>query len=77
MTLHPSFHSEFTRYHEHELRQKLARPTRPRRDRAKRTEASSEALPALVRAAQSGDRAKAPIRSSQAPRRTTWATVRR
>ena len=55
MTLHPSFHSEFTRQHERDLRRGLARPARPRRSETKLVDAPADELAALVRAARSGD----------------------
>ena len=54
MSLHPSFHIEFTRQHERELRRRLAKPTRSRRDETGRTDGTSE-LAELVPAARAGD----------------------
>jgi RNA polymerase sigma factor (sigma-70 family) len=55
MTLHPSFHSEFTRQHEREVRRALAKPARSRREAAGRTDETADELGALVQAAQAGD----------------------
>src|SRR5215472_9773270 len=55
MSLHPSFHSEFTRQHERDIQRKLAKPTRSRRDSAGRIDANADELAGLVQAARSGD----------------------
>jgi RNA polymerase sigma factor (sigma-70 family) len=55
MTLHPSFHSDYTRHHERELQRTLARPRRFRRDEARHTDATGEELAHLVQAARAGD----------------------
>ena len=55
MSLHPSFHSEFTRNHERDIQRKLAKPTRSRHDPAGRTDATADELAGVVQAARSGD----------------------
>jgi RNA polymerase sigma factor (sigma-70 family) len=55
MTLHPSFHSEFTRNHEREVQRVLAKPTRSRRDAGEQTDAAAYELAGVVQAARSGD----------------------